>query len=43
VSFMGFSPFSSAVRRECSSPHAALQQCGQEPSGLVETAGSPLP
>src|ERR687889_1617404 len=28
---MGFSPSSSAVRRERSSPHAALQ-CGQEPS-----------
>src|SRR5918993_5694556 len=32
VSFMGFSPFCSAVRRKRSSPHAALQQCGQEPS-----------
>src|SRR5215212_5661397 len=31
VRFMRFSPFSSAVRRERSSPHAALQ-CGQEPS-----------
>src|ERR671910_797180 len=32
ASFMGFSPFSLAVRRKRSSPHAALQQCGQEPS-----------
>src|SRR5918992_765084 len=32
ASFMGFAPISWAVRRERSSPHTALQQCGQEPS-----------